>query len=90
MVVSNYGVFVFETKNYKGWILGGEHSKYWTQDAQKKWPKLEIGQKPCPSCFGTLVIRSGKHGVFKGCTNFPACNYTRPLDKQDKKPNLPQ
>ena len=26
IVVSPYGVFVIETKGYKGWILGGENS----------------------------------------------------------------
>ena len=31
VVVSPYGVFVIETKGYKGWILGGENSDYWTQ-----------------------------------------------------------
>lgn len=31
IVVSPYGVFVIETKGYKGWILGGEDSEYWTQ-----------------------------------------------------------
>ena len=32
VVVSRYGVFVIETKNYKGWILGGENSDSWTQN----------------------------------------------------------
>jgi hypothetical protein len=31
LVISGYGIFVIETKNYKGWILGNEHSEYWTQ-----------------------------------------------------------
>lgn len=31
IVVSPYGVFVFETKNYKGWIFGHENSEEWTQ-----------------------------------------------------------
>lgn len=31
LVVSNYGIFVIETKNYKGWILGNEDSQNWTQ-----------------------------------------------------------
>lgn len=31
VVVSPYGVFIIETKGYKGWILGGENSEYWTQ-----------------------------------------------------------
>ncbi len=28
LVVSIYGIFVIETKNYNGWIYGGEHSEY--------------------------------------------------------------
>ena len=31
VVVSPQGVFVIETKNYSGWIHGGEKSEYWTQ-----------------------------------------------------------
>ncbi len=32
VVVSIYGIFVIETKYYKGWIYGGENSEYWTQN----------------------------------------------------------
>ena len=32
IVVSIYGIFVIETKYYNGWIYGGEHSEYWTQN----------------------------------------------------------
>ena len=31
VVVSPYGVFVIETKNYDGWILGAEETKKWKQ-----------------------------------------------------------
>ncbi|MEG6586069.1 nuclease-related domain-containing protein [Dendrosporobacter sp. 1207_IL3150] len=31
IVISIYGIFVIETKNYSGWIHGNEHSEYWTQ-----------------------------------------------------------
>lgn len=31
VVVSNYGIFVIETKNYKGCIIGNERDSYWTQ-----------------------------------------------------------
>jgi len=34
--VSRYGIFVVETKNYKGWIFGGEHQAQWTQKLYKK------------------------------------------------------
>jgi hypothetical protein len=40
VVVSPYGIFVIETKNYKGWITGGETSQYWTQTIYKKKEKL--------------------------------------------------
>lgn len=32
LVVSRYGIFSVETKNYKGWIYGSEHAKTWTQN----------------------------------------------------------
>ncbi|MCD8287661.1 MAG: NERD domain-containing protein [Porphyromonadaceae bacterium] len=31
LIVSPYGLFVIEDKNYKGWIIGGEEAEYWTQ-----------------------------------------------------------
>lgn len=31
LVISIYGIFVIETKNYNGWIHGSEKSEYWTQ-----------------------------------------------------------
>lgn len=32
VVLSEYGVFVIETKNYYGWIYGGEYSEEWTKN----------------------------------------------------------
>jgi len=31
IIVSEYGIFVIETKNMKGWIFGNEKQKIWTQ-----------------------------------------------------------
>ena len=31
IIVSVYGIFVIETKNYKGWIYGSETQRQWTQ-----------------------------------------------------------
>jgi hypothetical protein len=31
VIVSRYGVFVVETKNFSGWIFGSEHQATWTQ-----------------------------------------------------------
>lgn len=40
VVVSKYGIFVIETKNYTGWITGTENSPYWTQTIYKRKEKL--------------------------------------------------
>lgn len=36
VVISPYGIFSIETKNYNGWIFGGEKSEYWTQNLYGK------------------------------------------------------
>ena len=36
VLVSVYGIFVIETKNYKGWITGGEYSDTWTKNMYGK------------------------------------------------------
>ena len=36
IVVSRYGIFVIETKNYTGWIFGDEKKRNWTQVIYKK------------------------------------------------------
>ena len=38
--------------------------------------------EPCPQCGAELVIRSGKHGPFLGCSHYPDCDYVRPLKNQ--------
>lgn len=33
--------------------------------------------KPCPKCkTGKLVVKSGKFGEFRGCSNYPACKHS--------------
>lgn len=29
----------------------------------------------CPKCGGNLVLRNGKYGQFKGCSNYPKCRF---------------
>lgn len=40
LVVSDFGIFVIETKNYSGWIFGSEKSEFWTQVLFKNKYKL--------------------------------------------------
>lgn len=41
ILLSPFGVFVIETKNYKGWIFGGERQRMWTQKIFKKSFKFQ-------------------------------------------------
>ena len=34
----------------------------------------------CPKCGKPLVKRDGKHGAFIGCSGFPKCRHTQPID----------
>lgn len=33
----------------------------------------------CPECGAPLLIRSGKYGRFRSCSNYPACEWSGPL-----------
>jgi restriction system protein len=41
IIVSEYGVFVIETKNMKGWIFGGARQRTWTQKIYKHTNKFQ-------------------------------------------------
>jgi len=41
IIVSQYGIFVIETKNMKGWIFGEEHQRTWTQKIYKHTSKFQ-------------------------------------------------
>ncbi len=41
IIVSRYGIFVIETKTYKGWIFGGERDAEWTQVIYKNKERFQ-------------------------------------------------
>lgn len=49
------------------------------QKCYEELGKLQANQKLelCPRCGGELRKRNGKFGEFFGCSNYPACRYTR-------------
>lgn len=66
VIVSDFGVFVIETKNYKGWIVGGERSEYWTQVLFKRKEKF---YNPIRQNFGHIT-------ALKNCLHeFPHIKY---------------
>ncbi|RXT00976.1 hypothetical protein EIZ39_25765 [Ammoniphilus sp. CFH 90114] len=38
---------------------------------------LKVAELICPRCEGELLERTGKHGSFYGCSNYPKCRYTK-------------
>jgi len=38
--------------------------------------------EPCPECGQSLVVRSGRYGLFLGCSAYPECSYTRNIQEE--------
>lgn len=45
---------------------------------------LEQANEICPECGGKLTLKNSKSGAFLGCTQYPSCEYTRPLVEHTK------
>lgn len=55
---------------------------------QKKDLVTEETDKICPECSKPILIRLGRYGKFYGCSGYPECKHTEPLeeDKEKAKP----
>jgi len=62
VVVSQYGVFVVETKTYSGWIFGDEKSKEWTQSIYRKKSRF---QNPMRQNYKHICALSDNLGIDK-------------------------
>lgn len=51
------------------------------KDATDYKVKDEILDEKCPKCGSALAIKHGRNGKFIGCTNFPACDFTKSIVK---------
>lgn len=56
-------------------------SASYQEEPTPKTPSLategDAEQHLCPSCGGTLTPRTGRYGPFLGCSNYPACRFTK-------------
>ncbi len=86
IVISIFGIFVIETKNYSGWIHGSESSEYWTQSIYEKKTKFRnpikqnwahiYALKEVLSDFGLvtyhpIVVFVGSAELKNICSNIP-------------------
>ena len=55
-----------------------ENKKAHVEQIQNKLSdnKKKIHKDICPRCGGKLLLRKGKYGQFKGCSNYPKCRFT--------------
>ena len=44
---------------------------------------IEDTDEKCPKCSKPLIIRWGRNGKFIGCSNYPECRYTSPLEGEE-------
>lgn len=49
-------------------------------EVKRKDVTTETLDEACPQCGKPLLIRLGKRGRFIGCSGYPDCDYTKPLD----------
>jgi len=51
-----------------------------TAQVSAKQPEIVEGRN-CPKCESQLHIKQGRSGKFLGCSNYPKCKHTEPLEK---------
>jgi hypothetical protein len=86
-VLGQYGQHVInnETKQYldqklRTLLMNDKQQqikKQHVQSIQYKQKKIKehIKQDRCPKCGSALVLKKGKYGSFKGCSNYPKCRF---------------
>jgi len=57
-----------------------ENLKKKYKEVSKEKTTMQKTEKKCPKCGSDLVIRLGRFGKFYGCSNFPKCKHTEPLE----------
>jgi len=44
---------------------------------------IEDTDETCPKCGKSLIIRWGRNGKFIGCSGYPDCRYTKPIEGEE-------
>ena len=69
------------------------------EEGKAPWPKVvwefyepflgelaQVPKKTCPKCGRPLELKVSRYGQFLGCTGYPECTYTEPLEKREAEP----
>ncbi len=65
------------------------------EEGERPWPEAvrvffepfmeefeKVPRKTCPVCGRPLELKVGRYGAFLGCTGYPECTYTEPLEER--------
>lgn len=72
LIVSIYGVFVIESKNYRGWIHGNEKSEYWYQTFYQSKFKLinPVKQNRSHILFLKKILKTYDQSIYNSIVVF--------------------
>jgi DNA topoisomerase I len=63
----------------------GEFYHPFTSSLERAEKSDSIPEIPCEKCGSPMTIKVGKKGRFLGCSNYPTCDFTKPLPTQTNK-----
>lgn len=86
VVVSVYGIFVIETKNYSGWIHGHEKSEYWTQSIYSHKTKF---RNPVKQNRGHIIALKKVLQDFKQVRYYPIIVFSGSAELKNVTTELP-
>jgi DNA topoisomerase-1 len=50
---------------------------------------IDTEAEDCPECGKPTALKWSRHGRFFGCTGYPECKFTKPVDKKERKEPKP-
>lgn len=81
IIVSIYGIFVIETKTFKGWIYGNEYERYWTQNIYGQKNKFD---NPIRQNYGHVKALDGLLCEYKDVPIIPIVAFSGECDLKVK------
>lgn len=55
-----------------------------TEEVKRADVMTEETDRTCPDCSKPIIIRVGRYGKFYGCSGYPDCKFTEPLEGEKK------
>ena len=87
---SRFGMFIgcsnYPKCRYTEPANGGKPAETPPEEGEGKPRQNETLDRKCPKCGGELVKKPGRYGMFIGCSKYPECRHTEPLEKGEPAP----